>query len=138
MAAAQTKGHEEDKHTGMQQIRKEKKNEKRKVGSKALLKQARKSYSRSLHSSKSSRLCYKVETGGTLPHHLPSSSFRRQRYQMSLLLPLSTPLPPPRTNQRKPKLNCLDSGAVASQVPLISRTGTLPCLLYTSPSPRDS
>ena len=36
MAAAQTKGHEEDKHTGMQEkIRKEKKNEKREVGSKA-------------------------------------------------------------------------------------------------------
>ena len=35
MAAAQTKGHE-DKHTGMQEkIRKEKKNEKREVGSKA-------------------------------------------------------------------------------------------------------
>ena len=36
MAAAQTKGHEEDKHTGMEgkKIRKERK-EKRKVGSKA-------------------------------------------------------------------------------------------------------
>ena len=36
MAAAQTKGHEEDKHTGMKEKRKkEKKNEKRNVGSKA-------------------------------------------------------------------------------------------------------
>ena len=38
MAAAQTKGREEDKHTGMQakkKEKKEKKNEKRKVGSKA-------------------------------------------------------------------------------------------------------
>ena len=37
MAAAQTTGHEEDNHTGMQveKIRKEKKNEKRKVGSEA-------------------------------------------------------------------------------------------------------
>ena len=38
MAAAQTEGHEEDKHTGMQEKRKEKKekkNEKRKFGSKA-------------------------------------------------------------------------------------------------------
>ena len=37
MAAAQTKGHEEDKHTGMQRqkIRKERENEKRKVRSKA-------------------------------------------------------------------------------------------------------
>ena len=88
------------KHTGMQEIkRKEKKNEKRKVGSKAQ-KQARKSYSRRLHNNKSSRLCYKAETG-TLPHHLPSSyCSRRQRYQVSLL-PLSSP-PPRRTNQRKP------------------------------------
>ena len=86
MAAAQTKGHEEDQHTEMQgeKIRNEKKNEKRKVGSKAQ-KQARKSYSRRLHSNKSSRLCYKAETG-TLPHHLPSSGSRRQRYQVSLLM----------------------------------------------------
>ena len=35
MAAAQTKGHEEDKHTGMQAKHKKRKNEKRKVGSKA-------------------------------------------------------------------------------------------------------
>ena len=36
MAAAQTNGHEEDKHSGMQEkMRKEKKNEKGKVGSKA-------------------------------------------------------------------------------------------------------
>ena len=64
MAAAQTKGREEDKHTGMQgkKIRKRKENEKRKVGSKAQ-NQARKSYSRRLHSNKSSRLCYKAETG---------------------------------------------------------------------------
>ena len=41
MAAAQTKGHEEDKHTGMQEKnqKREKKNEKRKVGSKAQSKQ---------------------------------------------------------------------------------------------------
>ena len=47
MAAAQTKGHEEDKHTGMQEKKnekEEKKNEKRKVGSRA--QKARKSYSR--------------------------------------------------------------------------------------------
>ena len=37
MAAAQTKGHEDDKHTGVQEkIRKEKKNQKPKLGSKAL------------------------------------------------------------------------------------------------------
>ena len=47
MAAAQTKGHEKDKHTGMRgkKIIKEKKNEKRKLVRK-VQKQARKSYSR--------------------------------------------------------------------------------------------
>ena len=40
MTAAQTKGHEEDKHTGMQEKnKKEKKNEQRKAGSKAQKKQ---------------------------------------------------------------------------------------------------
>ena len=72
--------------------KKESKNEKRKAGSKARKQASNKSYSRRLHSNKSSRLCYKAETG-TLPHHRPSSSCsRRQRYQVSLL-PLSTPLP---------------------------------------------
>ena len=58
MAAAQTKGHEEDKHSGMKaKSKKIKENEKRKVGRKAQKKQARKSYSRRLDSNKSSRLC---------------------------------------------------------------------------------
>ena len=66
MAAAQTKEHEEDKHTGMQEKnkkrkkRKEKRNDKYFVGSKPQ-KQARKSYSRRLHSNKSFRLCYKTK-----------------------------------------------------------------------------
>ena len=73
--------------------------QKRKAGSKAQ-KKARRSYSRRLHTNKSSRLCYQAETG-TLPHHLRSSSCsRRQRYQVSLL-PLSSPSPA-RTNQGKP------------------------------------
>ena len=78
------------------------KNEKRNVGSK-VQKQARKSYSRRLHSNKSSRLGYKAETG-TLSHHLPSSRSRRQRYRVSLL-PLSSP-PPPREqiNENQTKL----------------------------------
>ena len=49
MAAAQTKGQEEDKHTGIQgkkktekKEKKEKKNEKRKVGSKALTQASKK------------------------------------------------------------------------------------------------
>ena len=91
----------------------EKKYEKRKVGSKAQ-KQARKSYSRRLHSSKSSRLCYKAETG-TLPHNLPSSSCsRRQRYQVSLL-PLSSPPSGEQINENQTKLpglgGCSNSGS---------------------------
>ena len=123
MAAAQTKGHEEDKHTGMQEKKKEKrekKNEKRKVGSKTQ-KQARKSYSRRLHSNKSSRLCYKAETG-TLPHHLPSCScYRRQRYQVSLL-PLSSPPPREQINENQTKLpglgGCYNSGSTRSVEPV--------------------
>ena len=56
-------------------------------------------------------------------HYLPSSCSRRQRYQVSLL-PLSSPLPANKST--KTKRNFLDSGGVATQVPLISRTGTLP------------
>ena len=76
-------------------IRAERK-EKREVGS-TTQKQARKSYSRRLHSNKSSRLCCKAETG-TLLHHLPSSCSRRQRYQVSLL-PLSSPPPHEQINE---------------------------------------
>ena len=136
MTAARTKEHEEQKHTG---IWKEKI---RKVGSKE---QKQENLTEGTHSNKYSRLCYKAEPG-TLSHHLPYSSYsRRQRYQVSLLPLLS----PPSTNKStKTKQNCQDSGAAATQVPLISRTGTLPhdlpchfgisrCLLYTSPSPRD-
>ena len=98
---------------GKKQEKKENENEKRKVGSKAQ-KQARKSYSRRLHSNKSSRLCYKAETG-TLRHHLPSSSCsRRQRYQVSLL-PLSSPHPREQINENQTKLpglgGCSNSGS---------------------------
>ena len=113
----------EDKHIRMQEKNKKtkKRKEKRKVGSKAQ-KQEEKSYSRRLHSNKSSRLCYKPETG-SFPHHLPyASCSRRQHYQVSLL-PLSSP-PPPADKSTKTKQNCLDSVAVATQVPPISRTGT--------------
>ena len=51
MAAAQTKGNEEDKHTGMQEKnKKETKNENEKKEARHKSKQARKSYSRRLHS----------------------------------------------------------------------------------------
>ena len=60
-----------------------------------------------------------------LSHYLPSSSCaRQQRYQFSLrVLPLSSP--PSVNKSTKTKPNYQDSGAVATQVPLISRTGTL-------------
>ena len=110
--------------TGMQGKKKKERKTKNKEGSKAQKQARRKIVLKRLQSNKSSLLCYKAETE-TLSHHLPSSSCsRRQRYQVSLL-PLSSP-PLPRTNQRKTKQNCLDSGAVATQVPLFSRTVTLP------------
>ena len=89
------------------------KKKKRKVGSKAQKQAGKKNDSRRLHSNKSSRLCYKVETG-TSPHHPQSSCSLRPRYEVSLL-PLSRP-PPPRTNERKPtKLpglgGCSNSGS---------------------------
>ena len=88
--------------------------EKRKTRSRKQGTKARKSYSRRLHSNKSSRLCYKAETG-TLPHHLPSSSCsRRQRYQVSPL-PLSSPPPREQINENQTKLpglgGCSNSGS---------------------------
>ena len=92
MAAAQTKRHEEDKRTGVQEKKRKHRKEKRKVLSKVLKQASATSYSRRLHSNKSSRLCYNAKPG-TLPQHLPSSSCsRRQRHQVSLL-PLSSPDP---------------------------------------------
>ena len=62
--AAQTKEHEEDKHTGIRQ------DTILQVGSKV---QKQKKRTQGVYSNKSSRLCYKAEPG-TLSHHLPSSS----------------------------------------------------------------
>ena len=77
MTAAQTKHHEEEKHTG---IRKEKL---KKVGRKAKKNENR---TEGVHCNKASRLCYKVEPR-TLSHYLPSSSCsRRQWYKVLLLL----------------------------------------------------
>ena len=91
----------------------EEKNEKGKIGSKAQKQASNKLYSRRLHSNKSSRLCYKAETG-TLPHHLPSSRSRRQRYQV-LLLPLSSPPTREQINENQTKLpglrGCSNSGS---------------------------
>ena len=81
---------------------KSKRTEKREVGSEAQ-KQARKSCSRRLHADKSSRLCYKAETG-ILPQQLPSyRCSRQQRYQVSLL-PLSTPPGREGINENQTKL----------------------------------
>ena len=56
MAAAQTKGNEEDKHTGMQEKnKKETKNENEKKEARHKSKQARKSYSCLLYTSPSPR-----------------------------------------------------------------------------------
>ena len=97
--------------------------EKQKKEARHKSKQARKSYSRRLHSNKSCRLCYKAETG-TLPHHLPSSCFSSATVSSVTAAPAEPP--PPANKSTKTKQNCLDSGAAATQVPLISRTGTLP------------
>ena len=99
MAAAQTKGHE-DKHTGMQgKNKKEKKTEKRKVGSKAQKQASKKIVLKATNLSVSA-----TKPRRTLPHHLPSSScFRRQRYQVSLL-PLSSPPTREQINETQTKL----------------------------------
>ena len=75
-----------------------------------------------IHCHKASRLCYKAELG-TLSHYLTSSCFRRRRYLVSPL-PLSSPTSAKKST--KTKQNYQDTGDVATQVPLISRTGTLP------------
>ena len=112
-AAAQTKEHEDKACWDKAGENKES----RKQGTKA------RNRTQGTHSNKSSRLCYKAETG-TLSHRPPSySCSRRRRHQMSLL-PLSSP--PPANKSTKTKQSCLGSGAVATQVPLVSRTGTLP------------
>ena len=118
MTAAQTRQHDEEKHTGIRTDGENKKS--RKQGTKK--KQERRTPG--VHSNKASRLCYEAEPG-TLSHCLPSSSCsRRQRYQVSLL-PLSPP-PPSVNKSTKTKQNYQDSRAVATRVPLISRTGTVP------------
>ena len=103
---------------GKNKKRKEKR--KRKVGSKAQ-KQARKSYSRRLHSNKSSCLCYKAENLATL-----SAIFLLSSATVSSVTAAAVEPPHPANKSTKTQTNCLDSGAVATQVPLISRTGTLP------------
>ena len=94
--------------TKIRKEKNEKKTKSRKQGTKAS-----KSYSRRLHRNKSSRLCYKAETG-PLPHHLSSSCFRQQRYQVSLL-PLSSPPLANKATKTQTKLpglgGCSNSGS---------------------------
>ena len=103
--------------------------EKRKTKSRSKAqKQARKSHSRCLQSNKSSRLCYKAETG-TLPYHLPSPSCsRRQRYQVSLL-PLSSPPPREQINENQTKLRgiggCSNSGSTYWSNQYLARRSTI-------------
>ena len=73
MAAAQVKGHE-DKHTGMQE---KKTGKKRKTNSRKQGTKARKSYSRRLHSNKSSRL-YLAINEVFFYHFRTSVPFREQ------------------------------------------------------------
>ena len=126
VAGAQTKGHEENLDTGMQE-----KNRRRKVKTKNEKQEAR-------HESKQA---INRTQGVSIATNLPVSATKPRRGPCHTICDLLPALVgngincrccrcraprPPRTNQRKPKQNCLDSGAVATQLPLISRTGTLP------------
>ena len=113
MTAARTKQHLDEKHTGIpakyKKIRKQGKE--------------RDNRTQGVNSIKASRLCYEAEPG-TLSPALPSSSYsRRQRYQVPAL-PLSRPTS--ENKSTKTTQNFQDSGVTATQVPLSSRTGTLP------------
>ena len=80
---------------------------------------------RGVDRNRASHLCYKAEQG-TLPPDLPSSSYsRRQRYQVSVL---SLSPPPPLRQQINEKTNKTTRSRglyVATQTPLVGRTGTL-------------
>ena len=107
MTAARTKQHEEEKHTG---IRTEK-NERRKQGKK--LENRTQDRTQGIDIKNPYRLCYKAEPE-TLPHYLPSSYSRRQRYQVSVL-PLSIPPLREQVNENQTKLvefgDCSNSGS---------------------------
>ena len=129
MAAAQTKGHEEDKHTGMQgknnlRKKRKRKTESRKQGTKVSKQENR-------------------TQGVSIATNFPVSATKPRRGLCHTICHLRALVSndiechccrcrahPPANKSTKTKQNCPDSGAVATQVPLISRTGT--CLLYTS------
>ena len=129
MTAAQTE-HEGDKHTAIPGIRKEKI---KKVGSKAQKKQENRT--QGVHrvtnlpvsgTKPSRRPCHTIchllaACRHTICHLLPALVGNGIKCQCSRCRP-----PPPAKKSTKTTLNCLESGAVATQVPLISRTGALP------------
>ena len=125
MAAAQTKEQDEDKHTDIPGCReKNKKRKKRKTKSRKQGTKASKQENRTQGVSIATNLRVSATKPRrrrchTICHLLPAVV---GNYQVSLL-PLSSH--PPENKSTKTKQNCLDSGAVATQVPLISRTGTL-------------
>ena len=123
MAAAQTKGHEEDKHTGMQgknnlRKKRKRKTESRKQGTKVSKQENR-------------------TQGVSIATNFPVSATKPRRGPCHTICHLLPALvgngikchccrcraPPPANKSTKTKQNWLDSGAVATQVPLIiSRT----------------
>ena len=132
MAAAQTKGHEEDKHTGIQGKKKKRK------------KRETKSRKRGTKASKQESHTQGVSIATIIPVSATKPS-RGRCHTICHLLPALVGngikchccrcrAPTPANKSTKTEQNRLDSGAVATQVPLISRTGTLIylCLLYTS------
>jgi len=105
---------------GCREKKEEKQNEKRKVGSKAQKQENR-------------------TQGVSIATNLPVSATKPRRGPCHTICHLPALVgngikchccrcraPPPANKSTKTKQNCLDSGAVATQVPLISRTGTLP------------
>ena len=124
MAAAHTKGHEEDKHTEMQEKnKKEKKNEKRKVGSKAQ-KQAKKIVVKASPQQQIFPSLLQSRDGDLAA---PSAIFfLLSSATVSIVTAAAVEPLTPRTSQRKPSKTAWTRGAVATQVPLISQTGTLP------------
>ena len=126
MAAAQTKGHEEDKHTGMQEKRGKETKEKRKVGGSKVQIKASKQENRT--------------QGVSIATNIPVSATKPRRGPCHTICHLIPALdgngitchccrfraPHPANKSSKTKQNCLESGAVATQDPLISRTSILP------------
>ena len=153
MAAAQTNGHEEDKHTEMQlkKIRKERK-KKRKMKSRKQGTKASKQENRT----QGVGIATNLPVSATKPRrgpchticHLPAFVGNRIKCYC-----YRCRAPPPANESTKTQTKLPGLGGCGNSSSLICRTGTLPhdlpfrfrirrqqyqyCLLYTSPSPRD-